>query len=551
MTISALLVILASALAGQQATPPKPALVSGRVIHAGTGEPLRKATVSLIPAGEENSPRTMTSTPEGTFQFTNVSPGKYQVSAQRTGFLSQRAGSAGRSAPSSITVTAGQEVTNIELKLTPHGVIAGRVVDADGDPVQGVQIGILRAVSQGGKMSLNAVQGAMTNDLGDFRAAGLPQGRYYVTATAPRQSGGYRGPGGPGRGSRLPEGQKEDWVLTYFPSSVNTLGASPIEVRAGSDSSGINIQLRRAQILQVRGQVSGNPGQRLTLMLMPGERKIAVAMRGPNHATSVGKDGTFAFRTVTPGSYQLIAQRMDRRPVTLARMPVQVGTGDVDGLVVRLQEPVAVAGTLKFENATTAPADMGSARLYLQPADGGSGMRDSSVEGKLQPNGAFAFSGVSIDRMILYPYNLADGVYLRSVKMGNQEMIDTGIDLATAGPQVQLEATLATNGGSLTGKVMLDGKPAPNYTVTVYPEQPRPFQPWLTRTATTDANGNFAIRTVAPGEYRALAWEEIAREFLSDTEFLKRFEAAGPRITVKESTAQTIELTPVNTTESK
>ena len=530
----------------------KPAFVSGRVVHGATGEPLRKASVSLIPAAEDAAaaPRSVVSAQDGAFQFTDVTPGSYQISAQRAGFLSQRGGpQPGR--PTTITVKEGGEVTGVEIRLTPQGVIAGRVVDPDGDPVQGAQISVMRMVSTAGKVSLTPQPGASTNDLGEFRANNLPQGKYLVTATASRRGfgGGFRG-GPPGGRSRVPEGEKEDMIVTYFPSSPSSQSATPLDVRAGSEINGVEIRLRRARILQVRGQVIGDLTKRVGLMLLPGEREAAGP--GPLQMAQVEKDGSFTFSAVTPGSYQIVAQRMDRRPVMLARAPLLVGSGDIDNVTVRLQEPVTVTGALKFETANNAPMDIGSTRIFLQPAGGASnGFRDESIEGKIAENNAFTFTSVPPDKMIFYPYNLAAGVYLKSVRIGGQELIDTGIDLAVGGPQVQIEAVFATNGGSLSGRVMLDNKPASNYTVTAHPEPPRPFQPWLIKTATTDAAGNFTFRTLPPGDYRILAWEEIAKEFLSDTDFIKRFESSGPKVAIKESGAQSVDLAPVNTTESK
>ena len=432
-----------------------------------------------------------------------------------------------------------------------QGVIAGRVIDPDGDPVQGAQINIMRMVSKAGKVSLTPQPGASTNDLGEYRAPNLPQGKYLVTATAPRRGfgGGFRG-GPPGGRSRVPEGEKEDWVVTYYPSTASSQSATPVDVRAGNEINGVEIRLRRAPVLQVRGQVLGDLTKRLGLMLLPGEREASGP--GPLQMAQVEKDGSFTFRAVTPGAYQIVAQRMERRPVTLARTPIQVATGDIENVSVRLQEPVTVTGSLKFETANNAPMDPTSARIFLQPAGAASnGFRDESVEGKIAENGTFTFTGVPPDKAIFYPYNLGPGVYLKSVRIGGQEFIDTGIDLASGGPQVQLEAVFGTNGGSLSGRVMLDNKPASNYTVTAHPEPPRPFQPWLIKTATTDAAGNFSIRTLPPGDYRVLAWEEIAKEFLSDTDFIKRFESSGPKVTIKESAGQTVDLAPVSTTESK
>jgi hypothetical protein len=57
-------------------------------------------------------------------------------------------------------------------------------------------------------------------------------------------------------------------------------------------------------------------------------------------------------------------------------------------------------------------------------------------------------------------------------------------------------------GVRLTGNVRLDtGDPATNITIYLIPRIPEWERPDLPRRANTDAQGNFVLRGVAPGEY--------------------------------------------------
>src|SRR6185503_1926865 len=71
----------------------------------------------------------------------------------------------------------------IQLKLTPQGVIIGRVYDQDGDPVENAQVQVMRYTYPRGGRQLSTVGTGSTNDLGEYRVAGLAPGRYYVSAT--------------------------------------------------------------------------------------------------------------------------------------------------------------------------------------------------------------------------------------------------------------------------------------------------------------------------------------------------------------------------------
>ena len=56
----------------------------------------------------------------------------------------------------------------------------------------------------------------------------------------------------------------------------------------------------------------------------------------------------------------------------------------------------------------------------------------------------------------------------------------------------------------------------------------------LYRTTTSDASGQFQLIGVAPGNYRAFAWEEVERDAWQDTEFMKPIEGRGVPVEVRE-----------------
>ena len=62
-----------------------------------------------------------------------------------------------------------QEMKDLRISLTPHGVVLGRVVDEDGDPRVGVQVTANKPEWQGNKRQMVAYGDATTNDLGEYR----------------------------------------------------------------------------------------------------------------------------------------------------------------------------------------------------------------------------------------------------------------------------------------------------------------------------------------------------------------------------------------------
>src|SRR6476661_5122699 len=77
----------------QAPAAPEGAVVSGRVVEAGTQAPIAGAQVTMMPVlqGPPTSPfsfrpKTATSDENGRFVFAGIEPGRYRFNAQKTGF---------------------------------------------------------------------------------------------------------------------------------------------------------------------------------------------------------------------------------------------------------------------------------------------------------------------------------------------------------------------------------------------------------------------------------------------------------------------------------
>jgi hypothetical protein len=152
-----------------------PASIDGIVVSFGTAEPIGKAEVELrkispgptlptnLPAnlsaaqaeillrslntqGAPASTTTFTTSSDGRFAFRNVLPGEYRMYVTRsTGYIPGEYGQrspVGTGIP--FTVTAGQNISNVHLALTPTSSISGRILDGDGDPVAYARVIALR-----------------------------------------------------------------------------------------------------------------------------------------------------------------------------------------------------------------------------------------------------------------------------------------------------------------------------------------------------------------------------------------------------------------------
>ena len=533
-----------------------------------TGEPLRKVSLTLRPNGRGGGSYSAMSASDGSFRFSSVDQGNYALTGERTGYVRETLSSPGGQAKV-IEVVSAKASTGLELKLTPQSVIAGHVFDEDGDPLQSVSVEAWHYTYPRGRRQLAQVQSGSTNDLGEFRLANLPPGRYFVSATTSRPGtrqaalldagrggrGGRTGLFGAAGGRAGTTEVVEDYVTTYFPNLMEATNASPLDLVPGSEVRGIDIRLLRTRFHRVAGSVAGLPAQTaapdaskgkgkagangfagfggggVILALTPrsggGGRQIAGAVVNP--AT-----GTFEFPAVPPGSYYIVAQSPGPAQQRLtARVAVDVGSGDVNNVAVRLQPSLSISGKLTVDS--TQPAvKLSSVRLNFTPAEPGPGNQGRNGQTQLADDGTFQ-AELAAEAYAVDAGGLPDGYYLKTVKLAGREMPDATLDLSYGGGAV--DVVLAPSAGDVTGTVQNSrGEPAAGVQVTVVPNSPS-LRRELNKLVTTDASGNFTLHGLPPGDYKIFAWEEVETNAWMDPDFRQQFESSSASARVQESAA--------------
>ena len=182
---AALLPCLAQTPAGTQ--------IDGIVVDTITGAPVRRAVIQLRISGGgpanlpsiENADYAAVTGPDGTFHFEQIPPGAYSLSYSRSGYLMPRAASG--YSPRTVRAAAGQAVKGLRYGLIPQAIVSGRVLDDEGDPVEGVQVSLLAFRYSGGVRHLDRLSEAgTTNDRGEYRIAHVPAGKYLLQASLDR-----------------------------------------------------------------------------------------------------------------------------------------------------------------------------------------------------------------------------------------------------------------------------------------------------------------------------------------------------------------------------
>ena len=225
----------------------KPGSVEGVVTNSVTGEPVRRAMVSLRNDAQRFQYSALTGE-DGRFQFPSVEPApNYMTSAECDGFAAPPP----RRLRDAISVTEDQHVQNVNLKLIPLGAIGGKVVDDGGEPLRGVAVMAMQFEYSPGVKRLIVPTSATTNDRGDYRLIHLQPGRYYLRASIRTVPPVPAGP--PERThSTVPE---VGYLPAYFPEGQEIQQAGFLDVRPGADLSGMNFRLRSTPVYHIRGRL--------------------------------------------------------------------------------------------------------------------------------------------------------------------------------------------------------------------------------------------------------------------------------------------------------
>ena len=495
-----------------QSRPPdaaevKTGTIRGRVIAADTGKPLRRARITIASARQDPTARPLVANTNsnGQFEVTALPPGSYYVSAARAGYLTiQRGQRRARERGLPVDVPAGQVVEGIDLVLPRAGVLAGRITDERGDPYPGVRIDALAMRYSGGRRQPSPVTGATTDDLGQFRLAGLPPGGYYVVATSTET---WR------------TDKKE--ILGYAPTcypGVAFDAAQIITLGASEQRMDLNFSLLSSRTARIKGRVRRETGEGMAgagvqlAYSFPG----VIVTTGTRVVRTAG-DGTFELKDVPPGTYSVGGGS--------AEQIVTVAGADVDDVVLVPKTGSTVSGMLVTDTGTVPPFPASGVRVFLEAPYGKvlPTVRIVAVDA----DWSFKLTGLG-GPFVFRVGGIPDDWLLASVQLGEKVITDAPWDVPTGGKEFPgMRIVISQKIGRVTGQVNDDtGKPTSDATVVVFSDDAGLRFPGsrALRAARPSPDGRFAFAGLPAGSYYA-----IARDFIEDGQWEDRAFLEGLR----------------------
>ncbi|MEO8027454.1 MAG: carboxypeptidase regulatory-like domain-containing protein [Bryobacteraceae bacterium] len=514
--------------------------VEGTVVNAITNAPLARAMVMLQPMSRsggssgpmiladgfgqmvpQDTPMSGATGADGKFVIENVPEGKYAPLAARATFL--KGYYAGPGVRGSIEIAAGASVKDITIKLTPQSVISGRVVDADGEPIQNVMIAAARYNYTNGQRNLMPFGTAQSNDLGEYRISSLQPGKYFLAAV-------------PGLRSTTagPSGSREAIPLTYYPNAFEITGATQVMVDPGGDVHGMDFRLTRQPAVIVSGKVAGLPeGAMPSANLVP-DQSLGMLGRMVPHLIPV-RNGTFAIPGVLPGSYELqIDMRTSKSPIPLyGRLHVEVGKEDVKGLNIAVEPGAVVTGSLRVEGGELR-IPVSAIQIMLRRPDG-------VIVQPATPEKDLTFQISSVPPGKYSPQLFTpEGFYIKSIKVDDRQSEEVD---AIPQAHIKVDIVLAAGGGVVTGTVEgPDGKPAAGAFVTTHWADGATSRPDREKIAISDAKGAFKLQNLPPGTYRVFAWDDGRTGEWRSAELRKEFEGKSATVKLTETGNESVTL---------
>ena len=501
----------------------QPSSIRGRVTSATTGLPLRNAKVRLSPRSSAADRGLITITDDdGRYELIGVTPGKYDVTAEKAGFVERSYGSRSPLTPGTqLEAGSGQALEKIDVALPAGGVITGILLDAAGDPLAGAVVSARMAEFVNGvpRPTSFDVASDVTDDLGRYRLFGLEMEAYFVSAALPNSAAGK------------PDLSRGSPVV-FFPGTSRLTEAMPLRIEIGRDLTVppfTFVTLRTAKVSGAVTRQDGKPTGDVSVVLLPAGSPLALHGYGPRAETF---NSVFAFPRVAPGEYTLIARSEDA--VMEATATFVVDGGDVTIPLV-LRKMSALRGRLTFD-VTSANESTAQSSTFVSARDDGGGL---ALVVPVRTDGTFEITGLSGRKR--FDVMLPPGWGLKSARAGNQDLMELplefdGQDINNV--ELRLTQRVTVISGQVSGLQLDSGQGV----VLIFPEEPERWpglSSFRTKLVPIDNGGRYRAEGLVPGRYLAVALESFARDNLLA---LERLVPVATAVTIPEGGQRALDL---------
>jgi hypothetical protein len=249
--------------------------------------------------------------------------------------------------------------------------------------------------------------------------------------------------------------------------------------------------------------------------------------------------GSFEIRGVLPGPYYVIADIAISNNAAVTSMsgatPVDVGETDIENVSVSLTAgfEVIARATVEGNPDSASIPELANVRLGLRALETPRMIGGQQIP--QQPVGTFSIRSVTPGNYrVTVEQRLTTVGFIKSIRMNG---VDVGDGLRLDGPPAgPIEVVFGTKTATITGTALTaTQQPSAGVTVVVTPVRGGMFS-----SAVSNAQGNFTLTGLPPGDYRIFAFEDIENSAWQNAEYMRPYENRGKALHVEEGARETV-----------
>jgi protocatechuate 3,4-dioxygenase beta subunit len=338
------------------------------------------------------------------------------------------------------------------------------------------------------------VANGATNDLGEYRIAGLAKGQYVVSVNAPRFQEGRK---------VIRAGGEQAYLTMFYPGTADREQARCLEVTEGAQLHDLEVQLKKARSFHVRGRVNATDNTAADGRMFVSLRPKSPA--GGGHSFIDGgmnptEDGTFDIAGVLPGTYIVTAvMNTSGGKSRNAHAEVEVKDQNVEGLVVSFVNGIAIEGEI---HTLQPPVGFkpGSVSVFLTAEDGGFG----SPQIERGAGGKFTLQDVQPGQYRVSSHIEGEAGYVKSVSYNGNKVTAPELEISAGDAGGKIDVTVAFDTAEIAGVVQdASGAAKPGAMVLFLRDGQALCS--CSRSAIADQQGHYQVKGLAPGDYLATA----------------------------------------------
>lgn len=527
VSLAALLALVAAAQPARNST------ISGHVLNASTGEPLRRAAVTIFMENRSDVRGMAPTDDDGQFLLRALPAGRYRLEVSKRGYSAMNYGARRPGSPGQIvTLGPNENKSGLLIRLPRLSAISGSIFDAAGLPAISGAVTAYRLTASDSIRAWRFESEVRLDNRGMYHLSGLPPGRYLVAAQLdpPR---------------RLPPNSDPDLppvpIKTYYPATLLQAEASPLELRSGAEISDVAINVREVRPCRIGLQVLLPPSLEIT----GAPPRFDVTLNDDLHtfytvtaSDSAQADRLWVTRTMAPDTYVFTTLDSFGGKRYFATQSVDLTGGQAE-VTLALKPGVDLRGRIRFDGP--AHTDITRLRVQLQYPPSPRTRIDS---GPISPNGSFVISDVPPTTWRLIVGSLPAGTFLKSATLGTLDLLANPLPVTPTLREL-MEIVIGTRPARLAGHIQ-EGVAT---VVLAVPQGELAHHPGAYSVVGVDEQNGFEFEALPPGTYRIYAFDQLRPSAWLDPGFLKDYtgtavnlvEGPAPPLMLRAETATPVE----------